>query len=166
MRPFKIGVQSSTLQCAANYAANGAEAKAVPRSFHADKELARRTRRTNVAQIVGQCRTHIFRQRQSLQSLTFAALPVRVVQGHSKHLATAQTESSQEQQDRVITLAGRCTAVAALKQSLDLFGRERLWQMRQPPASCRSASTARIRPPVLRRERPRRGCGGGRIAAA
>src|ERR1017187_44697 len=135
MRPFKIGVQSSTLQCAANYAANGAEAKAVPRSFHADKELARRTRRTNVAQIVGQCRTHIFRQRQSLQPLTFAALPVRVVQGHSKHLAAAQTESSQEQQDRVITLAGRCTAVAALKQSLDLFGRERLWQMRQPPVS-------------------------------
>src|ERR1700687_4826336 len=123
MRPFKIGVQSGALQCATNDATNGAEAKAVPRSFHADKDLARRTRRTNVTQIVDQCRTHIFRQRQSLQSLTFtayndlAALPVRVVQGHSKHFATAQTESSQEQQDRVIPLAGWRAAIAALQQS-------------------------------------------------
>jgi hypothetical protein len=91
-----------------------------------------------VTQIVDQRRTYIFRQRQSLQSLTFAAhndlaaFPVGVVQGHSEHFATAQTESSQEQQDRIITLAGRRAATAALKQSLDVFGRERLWQMRQP----------------------------------
>src|SRR6266446_6388932 len=141
MRPFKIGVQSGALQCATNDTANGAQAKAVPRSSHADKELARRTRRTNVTQIVHQRRTHIFRQRQSLKSLTLAAyhdlavFPVRVVQGHSEHFATAQTESSQKQQNRVIALAGRRVAIAALKQSLNLFGRERLWQMRQSPVS-------------------------------
>ena len=141
MRPFKIGVQSGALQRATNDAANGAEAKTVPRSPHTDKQLARRTRRTNVTQIVDQCRTHILRQRQSLQSLTFAAhddlaaLPVQVFQAHREHFATAQTESSQEQQDRVITLAGRRAAIAALKQSLDLIGRERLGQVRQSPVS-------------------------------
>src|SRR5665213_1226573 len=100
MCPFEIWVQSGALQCATNDAANGAEAKGVPRSSHADKELARRTRRTNVTQIVDQRRTHILGQRQSFQSLALAAhndlaaLPVWVVQGHGKHFATAQTESS------------------------------------------------------------------------
>src|ERR1700728_938780 len=107
MRPFKIGVQSGALQSATNDAANGAETKAVPRRLHTDEKLARRTCRTNVTQIVDQRRTYIFRQRQSLQSLTFAvyndlaAFPVRVVQGHGNHFAAAQTESSQEQQNRV-----------------------------------------------------------------
>ena len=94
-----------------------------------------------MTQIVDQSRAHIFRQRQSFQSLTFAAhddlaaLPVQVVQGHGQHFAAAQTESSQEQQDRVVTLAGRSAAIAAAKQSLDLFGRERLGQVRQSPVS-------------------------------
>src|SRR5712691_7323897 len=89
MRPFEIRVQSGALQCATHDAANGAETKAVPRRFHTDKELARRTRRTSVTQIVHQRRTHILRQRQCIQSLTFAAhddlaaLPVRVDARHA-----------------------------------------------------------------------------------
>ena len=81
---------------------------------------------------MNQSSAYIFRQRQSFQSLAFAAhenlaaLPVQVVQGHGQHFAAAQTEASQEQQDCVITLAGRSAAIAAAQESLDLVWRERL----------------------------------------
>src|SRR5712691_5563414 len=73
MRPFEIGVQSGALKGATNYTTNGGLAKAAARGFQADKNLARRTRWTNLAQILNQSRAYIFRQRQSFQSLAFAA---------------------------------------------------------------------------------------------
>ena len=100
MRPFEIGVQSGALEGATNHTTNGGLAKAAARGFQADKDLACRTRWTNPTQIANQSSAYIFRQRQSFQSLAFAAdenlaaLPVQVVQGHGQHFSAAQTEAS------------------------------------------------------------------------
>ena len=94
-----------------------------------------------MTQIVGQGFADVLRQRQSLQPLTLAAhddlavIPVQIIQVHGEYLPTTQSESGQEQQDGIVTPARPRCAVAALEQSLNLFGRERLWQMRQPPVS-------------------------------
>jgi hypothetical protein len=78
---------------------------------------------------VNQGRPDISGQRQSFQPLTLAAhnhlavLPVQVVQGHRQDFPTAQTQSSQQQQDGVVTLAGRRAAITAAQQSRDLFRR-------------------------------------------
>src|SRR6266852_9549799 len=99
MRPFEIGVQPGALEGATNHTTNRGLAKAAARGFQADKNLARRTRWTNPAQILNQSRAYIFRQRQSFQSLAFAAhedlaaLPVQVVQGHGQYFSAAQTEA-------------------------------------------------------------------------
>jgi hypothetical protein len=49
MRPFEIGVQSGAPKGETNYTTNGGLAKAAVRGFQADKNLARRTRWTNLA---------------------------------------------------------------------------------------------------------------------
>src|SRR5215831_11636811 len=100
MRPFEIGVQSGALEGATNYTTNGGLAKAAVRGFQADEDFARRTCWTNLTQILNQSRTDVFWQRQSFQSLPFAAhedlaaLPIQVVQGHAQHFSAAQTQPS------------------------------------------------------------------------
>ena len=102
----------------------------MPRRSQPDKNLASRTARTHMTQILNEGFAHLLRQRQLFESLTFAAhehlaaFPVQIVHGHGEHFATAQTQSSQKQQDRVVALAGRRGAVAAFEQSLDLLGRK------------------------------------------
>src|SRR5712671_6339325 len=93
MRPFEIGVQPGAPEGSTNYTTNGGLAKAAVRGFQADKDLARRTRWANLTQILNQSCAYIFRQRQSFQSLAFAAhenlaaLPVHVVQGHGQYFS-------------------------------------------------------------------------------
>ena len=68
---------------------------------------------TDLTQIASQGRANVRGQRQALQPLALAphdnlaALPVQILQGHGQHLAAAQPEPGQKQQDRVVALAGR-----------------------------------------------------------
>jgi hypothetical protein len=134
--PFELWGQPGALERATNDAADGDWAgQATQRGGHADKDPACRAEWTNVAQVVDQGRTDIHRQRQSCQPLSLAAhdnlaaFPIQIVQGHGNHFAAAQTEPSQQQQNRVVAPACRRTAITGCEQSFNLFGWERLRQV-------------------------------------
>ena len=88
-------------------------AKTLVGRLHPDEYPTRLTRRTNFTEVASQRRTNVHGQRQSLQSLALAphdklpTLPVQIIQSHGHDLAAAQSEPGQQQQDRVVALAGR-----------------------------------------------------------
>ena len=64
-----------------------------------------------------------------------AAFPVEIVQGHGGDLAAAQAEPREQHQDGVVAPTRRRSPIARRQQPFDLFGRQRLRQVRQAPAS-------------------------------
>ncbi|SAL07713.1 hypothetical protein AWB81_08247 [Caballeronia arationis] len=134
--PFEVRGKTGPIKSAVNNAANRVRpGKPLLRSLHPNEHPTRRTRGTDVTKIARQCRANLRGHWQAFQSLTFASnnylavLPVQIVQRHRQHLAAPQPESGQEQQDRIVALAGRCAAIAAGEQSFNLIGKQRAGQM-------------------------------------
>src|SRR6267142_4990924 len=174
--PFELRVQAGALERAIDDTVDGAGAdQATQRRPHADKDPPRRAGRTNVTQIVDQRRTDVRRQRQSPQSLALAsdynltALPVQILQGQGDDLPSAQPQTGQEQQDRIVPLTDRRAAIAKREHLLDLSRRKRLGQVRQAPVGHprhRASEIGRDRAPLLQKAQKRAQCGDHQLSPA
>ena len=139
VRPFERGIQASAVQRATHHAAHGAQPQAVARRVQANEDVAGRTGWPRMLEIVHQGRAHIGGQREPFMARALAAhehlaaFPIHVVQGQGPHFTSAQPESRQEQEDRVIPHTGRRPAITAAQQALDVLGRQRLGQVCPSP---------------------------------
>src|SRR5438552_3406756 len=127
MRAFEGRIESRALQGCANDVANGAwTSKSATWRPGAKKNLSARGRRTRVAQVVGDRRSHILRQRESVATLSrtadaqFPCLPVQIVERQFGHFAAPQAEAREQQQDRIVATTLRGMQIALCKQVLYL----------------------------------------------
>jgi hypothetical protein len=92
-----------------------------------------------LAQIKGEGFPHIRRQRQSILLMSFssdsqfAIAPVNIVQRHVYNFTGSQTETSEKQKDRVVTLVSNPSLVARRKEAIHFFRFEILRYRRLSP---------------------------------
>jgi hypothetical protein len=92
-----------------------------------------------VGQISCERFSDILGQRHRLRATALAAngklatLPMEVVQRQSAHLLCAQAQAGKQQQDGMIPATASRVAPTAPEHAIDLSGRERLRQRREPP---------------------------------